>query len=76
MSTKSIQEALTASFSRDECIILESFLCQYEMVVSNKNKASLKPLPVAKIAPICKLNKASYGLLRYKIEHIINPKSI
>jgi hypothetical protein len=74
---KTVKSVATAKFSRDECLIIESFLAQYELRVdAATNKAHLKRLFNPKIDPIVKLNTANFAKLRYKIENIINPKNI
>ena len=75
-SETTIKDIAIAKFTRDECLIIESFLAQYKLVVSNRNQASLVPVLNPKVQPILKLNRATFGKLKYKIEHIINPKNI
>lgn len=63
-------------FTRDECLIIESFLNQFDMRIDASNKAYFVQLTNPKVKPIMRLNRATFAKLRYKIENIINPKNI
>ena len=73
---KPLKSTITATFTRDECLIIESFLAQYELSCSMNSKESHLRLKKTALLPLCKLNRASFVGIRYKIENIINPKSL
>lgn len=70
-----VRDIACVKFTRDECLIIESFLDQYDIKIAPKSVAVLKRDSNA-MEPIMKMNRASFGKIRYKIQHIINPKDI